>query len=156
MLPAIRMVLMAARKSFSPTYQLPSTESINSTAPEGETSDAQYIFNTDGTIQERKDNAVGGTTLSTSASSPWSDDPAEDGVGKYVRMTYLGGDADRRTDALGTGWLQLNSQRIFTFQESDTGGPYSYTPTYTVDISLDGSTVHDTQTLSVTLGNEGP
>ena len=154
MLPAVRMLLMAAKKSFSPTYSLPATETISSTAPEGQTSDAQYIFNTAGGIQERKDNAVGGTTLSTSASSPWSDDPAEDGTGKYIKVVATG--TDRRTDSIGNGFVELSTQRIYIFQNPDTSGPYSDATTYTVTLSLDGSTAHSTQTLTVNLDNEGP
>ena len=136
-------------------YSIPANESIVSTSPEGQASDAQYIFNTNGTIQERRDDAVGGTTLTTSASSPWSNDPAEDGVGKYVRIS-LGTPSDDRTDAIGTAFVQLNTQRIYTFQNPDTAGPYTTNNDYTVDISLNGTTVHDTQTLNVQLDNAGP
>lgn len=150
--------MMAASFADTPVYALPATEIILSTAPEGQTSDAQYIFNTDGTIQERRDLAVGGTSLTTSASSPWSTDPSEDGTGKYVKCVYnaTGSTADYRTDVLGNGWLLLTSQRIFTFQNPDTSGPYETTAFYDVSISLDGSTVHDTQLLEVSLDNAGP
>ncbi len=150
---SIRSFLVAGR--FKTTFQLAPTEAINSECPEGDACDAQYIFNTDGTIQERRDQAVGGTVLSTSAGSPWSDRAGEDGVGKFIKLVHSSG-TDRRTDGLGNGFIELNSQRIFTFRNPDTNGPYSGNSDYTVTLSLDGSTDHDAQTLTVTLTNAGP
>jgi hypothetical protein len=150
------MIFMTMASGYAVAYSIPATEQITATAAEGDNSDASYIWNTDGTIQEQVVNVVGSHPTTTSASSPWSNDPAETGVGKYVRLVYLGGDADRRTDLLGNGFVELNVQRIFTFNNPATSGPYSSSPTYTVDLSLDGSTVYDTQTLTVTLENQGP
>ena len=151
-------LLYAMAAGFAETwlYVIPATETIISTAPEGQTSDAQYIFNTDGSIQERHDLSIGGTSLTTSASSPWSTDPSEDGVDKYVRLVFQSGGGDRRTDSIGDGWVLLTSQRIYVFQNSGTEGPYSDATVYKVDISLDGSTIHDTQDLTVNLDNAGP
>ncbi len=150
---SIRSMLVAGR--FPATYQLAPTELISSESPEGQASDAVYFFNTDGTIQERRDLSVGGTSLTTSAGSPWSDLPTEDGTGKFIKLVHATG-TDRRTDALGNGFLLLTSQRIFTFRNPDTSGPYSGSSTYDVTLSLDGSTDHDAQTLTITLGNAGP
>jgi hypothetical protein len=149
------LIAAIAKGGFSVTYILAATEVINSTSPEGQTSDAQYIFNTDGTVQERRDLSGGGTSLTTSAGSPWSDDPSEAGTGKYIKLVHATG-TDRRTDALGNGFLELTSQRLFTFQNTDTSGPYNDASTYTVTLSLDGSTPYDTQTLTVNLDNAGP
>lgn len=149
----IRSLMVAAR--FFVTYQVAPTELISSESPEGEASDAQYIFNTSGLIQERRDLSAGGTALTTSSGSPWSDDPIEDGTGKFIKLVHATG-TDRRTDALGNGFIELNSQRIFTFRNPDTTGPYSGNSTYTVTLSLDGSTDFDTQTLTITLANAGP
>ena len=140
---------------FVTTFQLAPTELVSSESPEGEASDAQYIFNTDGTIQERRDQAAGGTVLSTSAGSPWSNRVGEDGSGKFIKLVHATG-TDRRTDALGNGFIELDSQRIFTFRNGDTSGPYSGNSTYDVTLSLDGSTDHDAQTLTITLANAGP
>lgn len=144
-----------AKAGAGTVYQLASTESIISEAPEGQASDAQYIFNTDGTIQERIDLVGGGTSLTTSAGSPWSNNPSEGGAAKYIKLVYASG-TDYRTDAIGNGFVLLSSQRIYTFQDPVTSGPYSSSATYTVTLSLDGSTAWDTQTLTVQLDNAGP
>lgn len=137
------------------TYQLPATEVINSNASEGDQCNAEYRFNTDGTIQEQRE-SLGTNPVSTSASSPWSDDPGETGAGKYVRMGNANTGTNRRSDALGTGFIEITSQRVYQFTNVNTAGPFTDASIYTVDISLDGSTVHDTQELTVNLDNEGP
>jgi hypothetical protein len=153
MLPFIIACISTGNSSAIVFSVLP-TETITSTAPEGATSDAQYWFNTTGSITERRDLAVGGTEDTTTEN--WSTDPAEDGTGVSVKLVYATG-TDRRTDALGDGWLILTSQRKFTFQNPGTAGPYSDASTYTVALSLDGgATTHDTQTLTVNLDNAGP
>ena len=148
---------MAARGFFVPTYQLSNT-AINSTSPEGETSDAILIYNTDGTVQERRDQAGGGTALSTSESSPWSDKPGEDGTGHHIRIASHDSGANRYTGTPSIGsWTVLSSVVDFNFQDPDTTGPYDATSTYTIELSEDGgSNVLDSMTLSIRLQNAGP
>jgi len=136
-------------------YQV-ADDTTTSLAPEGQTSDLVYRFLTDGRIRETLDQAVGGVLTFDATITPWSDDGAEDGVGKYIRCSNAITGTNRRTDAIGTAFVQLNTQRDFTFQEPTTGGPYSDVSTYTIDLSLDGAAVHDTMTLTVQLDNQGP
>lgn len=136
-------------------YQV-ADDTVTSLAPEGQTSDMIYFFTTAGLIRETIDLAVGGTQTNAATITPWSDDGAEDGVGKYIRCSNVVTGIDRRTDAIGTAFVQLNTQRNFTFQVPDTEGPYNEISTYTIDLSLDGTTVHDTMLLTVILDNQGP
>lgn len=140
------------------TYKLDDF-AINSTSPEGSASDADAIFNTNGSIQERRDLALGGTSLSTSEASPWSDDPSEDGTGHHIRLASHDTGSNRfvaGTLVLGT-WYALSTLRQFEFQDSDTNGPYDGTSTYTFELSDDGgSTVLDSCTATIRLQNEGP
>ena len=136
-------------------YQV-ANDTTTSLAPEGQTSDLVYRFLTDGRIRETLDQAVGGVLTFDATITPWSDDGAEDGVGKYIRCSNVVNGIDRRTDAIGTAFVQLNTQRNFTFQEPETAGPYHDISTYTIEISLDGTTVHDTMLLTVILDNQGP
>ena len=136
-------------------YAIPPTEVINSNALEGEVCNAQYRWNSDGTIQEQREN-LGSNPVTTSASSPWSTNPSETGSGKFVRMGNANTGTNRRTDALGTGFVELTSQRVYTFENPSTSGPFTDASVYTVDLSLDGITVHDTQELTVNLDNQGP
>jgi len=137
--------------------------SINSTSPEGQTSDADILYQTDGVVQERRDLAVGGTQTTVSEASPWSDDPSETGVGWWVRVVshdtgvnryYTGGGGP----AIGT-WVQISTENpaILEWRDGDTSGPYSGVSTYTLALSDDGgSTTFDTCTATITLANEGP
>ncbi len=154
----IRSLMMAARGVFVATYQL-STTAIHGIAPEGETSDADLIYNTDGTVQEKRDLGAGGTSTTTSESSPWSNDPAEDGTGHHVRIASHDSGVNRylQPGSIPTAWLALSSQRVFEWRDTDTTGPYDASSTYTVELSDDGgSSVLDSMTLTIRLENEGP
>jgi len=139
------------------SYQV-TDEAIISTAPEGETVDLWVIFQANGTVFDRVDLGVGGTSLTESDTSPWSTDDTEDGVGKHIRINHVSGvnAYDGSTPAENV-WDQISDSNILVFQDPDTSGPYDRQSTYTIELSLDGgSTTHDTMTLTVNLVNEGP
>ena len=139
------------------TYAL-ADDTVVSTSPDGELSDLVYSLNTDGTITETIDLAIGGTQVNTSTVSPWSDRLGEDGTLHHARIASNDSGTNRYTGTpTMTTWTALTSDIDFDFVGVTTTGPDSDTSTYTLELSDDGgSTVLDSMTLTVQLDVASP
>jgi len=76
----------------------------------------------------------------------------------HVKMTYLNADGDVYTSGSGLGtWLELSTDRSWTFSRASVGGPDTHSATYTLEFSNDGgSTTYDSDVLTINLQESSP
>ena len=152
MFPAIRSVFTsnAHGKPVSGAFGLTSTEVSSGTAT------ASLYFDADG--GRRKFTESSGSDSTVDITAWWSRaDVTAVGADWEVKLVKATG-IDRRVDALGDGWLTIDSTRLYSMGWAPGAGPQGPdVSTYTYDIGMVGtSTSIVTGTITVTLSIDSP